>query len=196
MALANYADLQASVAQWLHRADLAAQIPDFIALAEDQLARDLRVAPLVVANNLTVGAGGDNTTLPNGCVEVLAVRETDSGREVRYVTPTAYNRARSALSGLAMPLNYTVIGGSLYVAPVWSAGGTLSVNFFRKETALSDANTSNWYLANAPDCLLYAALAKGASELRDAEHAQLWQERYTAAMQRVNAQYSVTGEGA
>ena len=32
MALANYTDLQSSIAAWAHRSDLTAIIPDFIAL--------------------------------------------------------------------------------------------------------------------------------------------------------------------
>ena len=37
MALANYSDLQASVASFLHRDDLTSEIPDFIKLAEADL---------------------------------------------------------------------------------------------------------------------------------------------------------------
>ena len=43
MALANYADLTASVANWLNRTDLTAIIPDFVAMAESDISRDLRL---------------------------------------------------------------------------------------------------------------------------------------------------------
>ena len=46
MALATYADLQGEIASWLRRADLSAEIPTFIALAEAQMNRRLRVRPL------------------------------------------------------------------------------------------------------------------------------------------------------
>ena len=38
MALSTYTDLQASVANWLHRSDLTAVIPDLVGLAEGRLA--------------------------------------------------------------------------------------------------------------------------------------------------------------
>lgn len=39
----DYATLQQAIADWLARADLTAQIPTFIQLAEQRFARDLRV---------------------------------------------------------------------------------------------------------------------------------------------------------
>ena len=42
MALANYTDLQASIADTLNRDDLTAKIPDFIAMAEGIMNRTVR----------------------------------------------------------------------------------------------------------------------------------------------------------
>ena len=42
MALSNYNDLKASIADFLNRDDLTSVIPDFISLAEAQLNREIR----------------------------------------------------------------------------------------------------------------------------------------------------------
>ena len=42
MALTNYTGLKTSIADFLNRDDLTAVIPDFIALAESQINRDIR----------------------------------------------------------------------------------------------------------------------------------------------------------
>ena len=42
MALDNFTNLKASIADWLNRSDLTNVIPDFISLAEAQLNRELR----------------------------------------------------------------------------------------------------------------------------------------------------------
>ena len=42
MALANYSDLQSSIADWLNRDDLTTVIKDFVALAETQMNRTIR----------------------------------------------------------------------------------------------------------------------------------------------------------
>jgi len=52
----TYAGLKASVADWLNRADLAAVVPDFIALAEGQMNRRLRVRRMVAAATAQVSA--------------------------------------------------------------------------------------------------------------------------------------------
>ena len=42
MAITTYAELKSSIANWLNRDDLTSVIPDFISLAEAQIARDVR----------------------------------------------------------------------------------------------------------------------------------------------------------
>ena len=46
MSISTYAQLQAAVANWLHRTDLTAQIQDFIALAEARLSADIDARPM------------------------------------------------------------------------------------------------------------------------------------------------------
>jgi hypothetical protein len=55
MALANYNQLQTSIANYLNRTDLDAVIPDFITLTERRLDRDVRArANMIRANTTTV----------------------------------------------------------------------------------------------------------------------------------------------
>ena len=42
MAVSNYSELKASIADWLDRDDLTSQIPDFITFAEKQMQRQVR----------------------------------------------------------------------------------------------------------------------------------------------------------
>jgi len=37
MSIATYSELQTAVADWMHRTDLTAKIPDFITLAESRI---------------------------------------------------------------------------------------------------------------------------------------------------------------
>lgn len=56
MTISTYAELQTSVASWLHRADLTSQIPDFITLAESKLNRKLRLRAQETTATGTVSA--------------------------------------------------------------------------------------------------------------------------------------------
>ena len=54
MALSTYTELKATVADWLNRQDLAAQIPDFIRLLEVQVQRTLRVRQMLGEYTTTI----------------------------------------------------------------------------------------------------------------------------------------------
>ena len=82
MALATYTDLQASVANWLHRTDLTDVIPDLIVLAEARIARDLRLRSQVVSTTLSTVANQRTVTFPTDWLEfenVTLVGDPDTG---------------------------------------------------------------------------------------------------------------------
>ena len=54
MAITTYDELKASIASWLNRDDLTAVIPDFIALAESSINRDLRHYKMVQRADATL----------------------------------------------------------------------------------------------------------------------------------------------
>jgi hypothetical protein len=51
--------------------------------------------------------------------------------------------------------------------------------------ALSDSNTSNWLLANAPDLYLYASCLEGAKYIRDDQEGVKLQTLVTASIDSV-----------
>jgi hypothetical protein len=77
------------------------------------------------------------------------------------------------------------------VSPAWTAGGTLTLNYFKKETALSGSNTTNWYITNVPHLLQYACLLEACSFVSDDAGAAKWQKFYEYARDRANDQYGV-----
>lgn len=184
MAITTYAELQTTVANYLHRADLTSAIPDFIAMAEWRIARDLRVSQLLTATAVTISPGGATSALPTGFLTLLNV-SIENGAELQYVPPDAIDR----ISGAGVPWVYTMLGSNISVAPTWTDGGNLSLTYFKKETALSDANTTNWYILNAPDTLLYATLLEAAPYLLNDNRIDVWDKYYQRGIAAVNAQY-------
>ncbi len=61
----DYTTLQATIASYLARDDLTATIPEYIRLAEDRLARDLRIRQMLKVVTTTATASDDT-------VEILA----------------------------------------------------------------------------------------------------------------------------
>src|SRR5262249_5701306 len=143
MTIQTYADLQAAIASWLARGDLAANIPDFIAIFEAVANRRLRVRQ----------QGGVATLTPLGSVATLPAdylawrRLTSSGatsRELEYVHPS-YLHALYPNAPAGTPRLFTIEGATLTVAP--RSDSPLALDYFQKIPALSNVNPANWLLA-------------------------------------------------
>jgi hypothetical protein len=173
MTIQTYSDLQTAVANWIARADLAASIPDFVALFESVANRRLRLRQQESTATLTPSAGV--AALP---ADYLAWRRlTWTGqfpRELEYVHPS-YLHALYPTLPADVPRLFTIEGGNLTVAP--TDGTALTFDYFQRIPALSNTNTSNWLLAAAPDLYLFGALAEAHGFVKDAESLALWKSR-------------------
>jgi hypothetical protein len=173
MTIQTYSDLQSAIANWIARADLATNIPDFIALFESAANRRLRLRQQESAVTLAPSSGV--ATLP---ADYLAWRRlTWTGqfpRELEYVHPS-YLHALYPTLPTGAPRLFTIEGGNLTVAPTDSTA--LTFDYFQKIPALSSTTTSNWLLATAPDLYLFGALAEAHGFVKDAESLALWKSR-------------------
>ena len=182
MSLLNYSDLKTTVANYLGRSDLTAQIPTFITLAETRLARQLRLRQMlkVVSSSTT---GGDNTVgLPS---DFLTVRDfyvdTSPRQPLSYLSPSAFTRdARPHESG--KPIFYTQRGLEFELAPNPDTTYTLIMLYYAKPPVLSNANQSNVFMANCPDALLYGALIEAEPYLMNDARLEVWTQLYSSAV--------------
>ena len=90
MAIATYTDLQTSIANFLARSDLTAQIPDFIALAEASMSRELETRSQEKRATASTVSGNEYLSLPTDLREVREVKLNTSPLTVlRYYSPVA-----------------------------------------------------------------------------------------------------------
>jgi hypothetical protein len=186
MALANYSDLKTTVANYLGRSDLTSQIPDFISLAEIRLNRSLRIRQML-QNATAQTTGGDATVgLPSDFLELRDIYIAGNPRiTLSYLSPSAFSRdARADQSG--RPVFYTLTGAEFVLAPLPDTNYTLTMLYFAKPTALSDANPSNVFMANAADALLYGALVEAEPYLMNDARIQVWSSYYQNALDSLN----------
>ena len=186
MPLATYDDLQAEVAAWLRRSDLGAEIPTFIALAEAQMNRRLRVR--LMASSLSQSWASDYVDLP---ADVLAEREatvTVAGlpQRLAYLTPEQMDVAtRTTSSG--RPRFYGLYGGQLRLHPAPDQPYAATLVYLQAIPPLSEAAHSNWVLRSHPDAYLYGALAQSAPYLRADERLQTWASLFTGVLADIEA---------
>lgn len=186
MALATFSDLQTSVANYLGRSDLTSQIPDFISLAELRLARDIRTRRMLktVTANMTVG---DPTVgLPSDFLSIRDVFIQGLPRTVvSYVSPSIFS-SNSRADQIGLPVFYTMRSNELEFAPKPDSAYVLQMLYYFKPVVLSSGNTSNEFLANYPDALLYASLLEAEPYLMNDPRTQTWSSLYNQAITRIN----------
>ena len=182
MALTTYSDLKTSVANYLGRTDLTTQIPDFIRLAEFRMRRELRLRSMLKLSTASM-TGGDNTVgLPSNFLAIKDLTiDTNPKRSLNYLSPSAFNRnGRTTESGL--PVFYTTIANEFRFAPIPDSNYTLEMLYYAAPEFLSDSVSSNVFMANAPDMLLYGALVEAEPYLMNDARIQLWAGMYDRAL--------------
>ena len=184
MAITDYASLKTEVATYLHRDDLTATIPTFISNCEFRIARQLRVSQLLTTSTVVVSAAASTGTLPSGFMQMENVK-ISTGAELQYVPPDRIDKAVND----TVPWVYTLLGSAIVVGGTWTAGGNLSCTYWKKETALSDSNTTNWYITNCPDALLFGSLMEAAPFLKADNRVDIWREFFKGAVDSLNMQY-------
>ena len=186
MAITTYSELQAAIADWLNRSDLTARIPDFIALAETRINRDLRAREQQVI--ATANVDTPFFALPGDFLEFKSFRITDTGGsafELMLSTPEQISAALAESSVSNTPRFVTIIGDQFQLWPSPDQMYVGSLAYVRKVPALSDAAPTNWLLSDAPDVYLYGALMAAGPFLRDNEALVTFKALFDEALEAI-----------
>ena len=187
MALSTYSDLKTTIASYLARSDLTSQIPDFITLAENRLRRELRTRKMLKLVSATMTANDNTLSLPADFLQLRDVHlDGDPVRPLRYLNPSVFFRnARTTDTGV--PLDYTVLDAEFQFAPIPDSAYTTRMLYYAAPAYLSDSNTSNAFLANYPDALIYAALGEAEPYLMNDERLAVWAALYQRAIDSITS---------
>lgn len=185
MSFTSYSELQTTIAGYLARTDLTTQIPDFIRLAELRLRRDLRIRQMLKSVTTSTVANDETVELPSDFLEVRDfVVVGNPVRPLNYYSPSAFNRNTRTWE-IGKPIDYTVLANDFQLAPIPDTVYTLKMFYFAAPVFLSDSNTSNAFLANTPDALLYGALLEAAPYLMDDARINTWGTMFDRAMSSI-----------
>ena len=182
MALSNYTELQASVADFLNRSDLTSVIPDFVTMAEADLNRTLRVREMSVRTQAPINS--QYVKLP---VDFLGMRNIDLLTDP--VTPMTYKNLQNldihrAGDATGKPIYYSIIQNNIEFAPAPDGDYTIEIVYYQKVPPLS-ANTTNWLLDAHPDAYLYGTLQHSAPYLQSDERVGIWAGKYQQIIEQI-----------
>lgn len=186
MSITNYSELQGSVASWLNRGDLSANIPDLITLAECQLSRDLQARGMEAKVTLSTVVGTKTVALPTDMLEMRRLQVTGAyNQPLSYRSPDELSADFSDNSS-GQPVVFTVVGANVELAPIPDAVYSLELTYKQRIPALTVSNTTNWLLTNWPDAYLWASLLAATPFIMNDARLPTWSQLYTKAVQGIN----------
>ena len=190
MALTNYSELKTSIANWLNRSDLTAEIAgDFISLAEADFNAKLRIRQMEQIDAITIDS--ETETVPTGFIGVRSFYILSGGTKyhLSYITPGNLITTKGG-STSGIPRTYTIEADNgtekFRFAPTPDTSYTGYIQYYKNFTALSDSDTSNYILSNHPGIYLYGSLYHASNFIggMDPNQIQQWLGMYSAAMER------------
>lgn len=189
MAFNSYSGLKDTIGVWLQRTsssdDIQVYADDFIDIAEERLARDLRIRANEATLNVTLSGGA--ASIPSDFIEIKHVYIDGSPAQPLNPVPSDWLLDNyPTRSSDAKPVFLAEDGGSFIFGPYPDKDYVLKGVYYKRPAALSLANETNEWTDNCPDVLLWAALVETAPFLMNDQRIATWEAKYQAAKQRVN----------
>jgi|TARA_Y100000289_G_scaffold58683_1_gene64106 hypothetical protein len=185
MALSNYTELRAAMADTLNRDDLTNQIPDFIKLGESQLIRDVRHWRM--EDRATALVDSQYTALPSNFIEPIRLTiPASETHTLDLVSPMEVSKLREDNGNTTgRPQQYAVVDGSFEVFPVPDTDYTVELVYYEEIPDLATNNT-NWVLTYFPNSIFYGSLLHSAPFLQEDARVQVWNALYQQAISAIN----------
>lgn len=196
--IADYAELQSAIADFLIRDDLTAAIPTFIRLCEARIDREL--THWRQERRSTAQLDAQYSTIPSDFLRPIRLQllDTYTGEVAPISTAQMLQMRQDRNDRAGRPEYYALTGGALELFPTPDDTYDASLVYYGRVPALSDTNTTNWLLTEAPDVYLYGSLLHTAPYLKDDARIGLWEGLFGQGLNTLNissgdAKYGGTG---
>ena len=183
MALATYNDLLSQTANWLHRGDLTANIPDFITLAESKINKALRVRQMETTMATVIASGV--IPVPANYIEMKDAYISSGSPYIPLTRKSAefiYDRYPYRVAD-KQPAYIAREGKNFIFGPFPDSNYTVTVVYYNRLQALAGA--LNTVYTNYPGLWLFGALAESAPFIKDDKRVELWQAKFKELLEAV-----------
>lgn len=183
----TYDSLKTDIQTYAERTDtpFVTQIPQFIALAENRLAVEVKGLGFlrIVSGNLGVSV----LEKPARWRRTKSFSVTASGQKI-YLFERSYEYCRVFSNGAdsGVPRYYADYDYEhFYVTPQPATAYPFELAYYERPAPLSDDNQTNWTTQYAPQLLLYASLLEAQPFLKTSERIQEFQALFDRALQGI-----------
>ena len=179
----TYTGLKAEVADLYPRADIVAGVDNYIARAEAEFNRVLRL-PQMITTNLALAASSRFTNLPAGFLEMQRVQLNIGGRRTRLGFIGEEYAPKVTDGSTGTPRFWAVIGAQLELLPTPGAAISLDISYWAAITSIIGSDP-NFLLTSHPDVYLYRTLLEAAIARGDDKRIARYTPFYTNALTAV-----------
>jgi len=187
MAITNFTTISAAIADYLDRSDLTSQVTDFITLAENRIYRDLRVKAMETALSATTSSGV--IAVPSGYIEMkyaylnTAPTTPLQRKDLSYIYENYPTRSADA-----KPTFYAREASNFIFGPFPNSDYAVKGVYYKKLTALSGSNLTNFITDDIPGALLFGALVEAEPFIQNDERLPVWETKYNQIISQAQAQ--------
>lgn len=157
----TYTEIKTAVESYMHRTDLTAKLPEFIALAESYMFRELDLREMEISVTGTAVSGFID--LPADFGRMGRLTTTINGKECNI----DYN-GRTDSYPTTNPITYSQENNKLRLFPA-STNQSYKLYYTANIAPLSVALPTNWLSLNASDLYVYASCLEAAKWVRDGD---------------------------
>tara|TARA_R110000803_G_scaffold149854_1_gene215315 strand:- start:152 stop:793 length:642 start_codon:yes stop_codon:yes gene_type:complete len=185
MALSTFTELKTSIANWLARDDLTAEIPDFISLCEAEFNRELRIRTMETPVTVTLNA--EQVALPTGFLGVRSFFLNSNGKsKLTYITPYHQFDTRGS-SRTGIPQAYSIEGTNFRFSPIPDSDYTAALVYYKAFDSLSASTATNHILTNHPAVYLYGSLYHASNFIRgiSPDTVAQWQQLFVTSINQI-----------
>lgn len=186
-AVMTYDSLVADISSYLERTDTATleKIPQFIMLAEQVIAADLKILGTITVQTSAMTTGSNVIDKPARWHKTVSMNVTVNGKR-QPVLLRKYEYIRSYWPDPAqtdVPLYYCDYDYTHWlVGPTPDANYNFEVLYYERVQPLDSSNQTNWFTIYAPQALLYGTLLQAMPFLKNDDRIPMWQAQYDLIM--------------
>lgn len=179
MALNSYENILLALARQCHATNLTADINDLFAQGEARIYRRLRIRPMEVTLSVTMSAIAPLPLRWLGLKHAHTLEtNTNKVMDLDHQAPEYVYRKYPNRNAQSRPRVVAIDASSFIFGPVADKDYVLQGTYWARLTALSTANSTNWFVENAPDLLMAAAKVEIYGFKEDTTQEDKWEKKF------------------
>ncbi len=178
----DFTSLKAKIVTKMNRNDLAAQLDSYVEDAEGRLNDELKLYQWEQRAKANTTAGVAYLERPPGSDGIRTIKLNTSPVTVLKRLSPENMTDKYGNDSTGRPQAWCMVGNEIQLAPTPGDNYEVEISYYKRPTALSDTNTTNWYTINASRVLLYACLVEASAEKKDDTGVNRWEAKYQQAI--------------